>query len=918
MKKNLAFVLVLVVLTVSGISLGNVKAVFTPTPDTPYAEDATQFFESTDPCGYVMGVATPYPTSSAKKPNSGTVKFTPQGNNVQGCFNASGYAYSDGLRDSRATYSYTTDDGITYTDYTIDFVGSGYQTVIDQTTGVWSGWGRITDGTIPSAQRWVKFDWTCSTPACTADSASKYYVRTNLTTGAVSGYAWSDYFNKFIQFTGLTQELPPKYVEMYVDVLSSDGSTGPGDVTPVDAPIADGYDYWRVRVELADGSTYLGPDDVTSLTITPHATGTVYLNQVEDTGDAIVESDFGTEMLDPSTGLWSSCSTTGSCVLTEADTGATSSWNTFIRSSSPTSNMLGLQNDSDTAIDSLGDREGCRWIYYDQWHNVDSRTVQTSCGSMAAWYYKADYFYNRVNNRNQYILDTLTIDVTFAAANTSINTNTYTTHDTSTQYTYAVHDSAGTPSLELSWRPRYQLTDFSAIYDAAAHDQISSDTLKNMTLQTTATVSDTSEAFFQALGLRRPGYAVKYQLEVDKGTSEETGSDLELLVDTTTDGIADCTRRTDTVVKSYGTSGVPYKYNGSYTMKYGQKDAACGGVLGVPTNTVSEPTAEQWVCDNLSGDASLLPNLSCYFTGYLSRIDRHDQPEDMLVIGAINSSIAQEDFLNNDSSLSVLGATDAIKLRNKMFAEIVRDIRGLTPSSSTAELNGSMVDGSRVMESLLGGRLLYTEGDIVVDGSSSFSDMTIVTVGGNVILKGNVTGGRLGIIAFKNTAGDGGNVYVDPDVTELYTNMFLDGALLSYDGVTVPSAPVEFSWSSTELREATLLKQLYLNGSVFSHNTVNAAPESSATSTSWNVGDGTTTMDYNTAREHDLNMLRQYRRCFVVDASGMLTTTLEDCNEGEQPRTAYGTANGLYNSFILDYSPADELPIFRAQSGLFQ
>lgn len=188
-----------------------------------------------------------------------------------------------------------------------------------------------------------------------------------------------------------------------------------------------------------------------------------------------------------------------------------------------------------------------------------------------------------------------------------------------------------------------------------------------------------------------------------------------------------------------------------------------------------------------------------------------------------------------------------------------------------------------------------------------------------MILKGNVTGGRLGIIAFKNTAGDGGNVYLDPDVTELYTNMFLDGALLSYDGVTVPSVPAEFTWLSTEVREATLLKQLYFNGSLFSHNTVNAAPESSAnTSTSWNVGDGTTTTDYDIAREHDLNMLRQYRRCFVVDASGMLTTTLEDCNEGEQPRTAYGIANDLYNSFIMDYSPADELPIFRAQSGLFQ
>jgi hypothetical protein len=925
MKKNLVFVLALCALTVSALSVGDVLAFsLPPTTDTPQDEDSSEYFKPTDPCGYVMGTADTYPNLPAGlQGTAGTVQLSSMGNNIQGCFDASGYAYRQGTRYSRATYVYTVQSvsGTTNTNYTIDFVGTTYQVSIDQTTGYWSGYGYISDTSFPgtSGERWVWFDWTCSSSACTSDSASKYYVQTQAD-GTISGYAWNDYFG-FINFTGLTQELPPQQVYMDVDVLASDDTTDPEDITngniPL-APIADGYDYWRIRIRLTDAATNapLTTSDVSSLTITPSATGKIYLNQVEDTGDAIAVASTGVWVKNPNDGTYSVCTTSDSCVLTEKDSGsgAATSWNTFVTSASPTSLTTGLEQDTDPSIDYLGDREGCRWIYWDQWHEVDGKTAQTKCGTITPWYYKADYFYDRVNDRNEYILNQLNISVNFTNPNTAIITNSYLTQVSSTSYLYTVHDSAGNTGLALNWRPRYLLKSFYAYYDSADHDEISPITSKAMSLKTNAVLYDASDAFYAALGTRRPGLEIYYQLDVDSDATDPTGHDLFLLMDTATDGTADCTRRKDTIPLGYATA----TYVTNYVMAYGTKANSCGGTTGTPTNTVSNPTAEQWVCDKLRGSvAGQNPSTSCYYPGYLPRIDVHKNPaEPMLVIGAINSTIDQDGFISNDSTLSVLGSTDVIKLRNKMYAQIVRYSLGQTASTSQAHLDENMEDSSGVMLPLLDDRLFYTEGDIIVDGSSGFQDGTWVTVGGNIIFLGNLTGGRGGFIALQDEDGNGGNMYLHPAVTTLYANLFMDGGLYSYDGTLVPTATTVFNWPTEEVRLATLLNQFYLNGSIMSGaSTINGAPDD--TTGPWPIGDGTTTTDFDVAREHDLNQLRQYRLCYELNSDGTLSTTEIECSDG-QLLSDYGRANGLYNSFILDYSPADELPIFRAESGLFQ
>jgi hypothetical protein len=351
-------------------------------------------------------------------------------------------------------------------------------------------------------------------------------------------------------------------------------------------------------------------------------------------------------------------------------------------------------------------------------------------------------------------------------------------------------------------------------------------------------------------------------------------------------------------------------------MKYGQKSATtCNGSALAWTNTITgNPTAEQWVCDKGINDVTdqIAVPYSCYFTGYLPRIDNHvdygdDHAESMLVIGAINSVIDQEGFINNDSTLTVVGSgADTSKLRNKMYAQIVRNTLGQTASTAQAHLGSDMEDMSGVM--LDEERWFYTEGDIIIDGSSSFTDRTIVTVGGNVFINGNITGGRLGIIALQNSDGLGGYAFLHPDVTEAYANLFLDGALMSFDGVSAPT-----NWASEEVYIETLLNQFYLNGSLVSNNGVHTAWDIDAGS--WAAGDGTETRDYAFARSVDLDRMRQYRRCYDTFADGTLDVdTIIDCDEGEE-LSAYGIANTLYNSFILDYSPSDELPIFRLENG---
>lgn len=924
--------MILVPLLVQNLRTSKEAEAFTAT-DTP-----GDGFDAGDDCGFVMGSADSYGTLTV----TGRVNFSVIADTQQGCVDENQYFYSSSTRESYGRYAYTS-GGVT-TNYVMDFDYSATSNVfleLDPSGDywTWTGAARIVNGTIPSAQRWVDFEWTCADVTCSSGlNPEDYYVRTDTRTGVISGYAWNDYVGNFISFNSstdaLVQELPPRSIVTYVDILANETTDGPDDVDYTDAPLADGAAYWRVRVQFLDQTTgqFLDADDIDELYITPVATSDslVRMNQVENSGDAIETSYMNSYMedLDPTVDCTSAYETdfTQGCILYESD--GSTSFNKFIYSGAPTSNVLGLNDDTDAAIEYPSDRDGCRWIYYSQYAEVDM-AARSPCPPAPLDDDKADVFYERETDRNKYEIDYVTVNVTFTWEDTEVEMYTYGTAGDGNEAfvtagligdTWNYYFADGTS--DLSYRPRYQINKFVAVYDGSEYTTISDDVAElGMNLKTEAVMSDTSLAYQSVIGAARPNYRVYYQLDADSSGTDMVTGDRYLLMDTDypsnspTSGDVEETYRRDDV-----TSSLPYytAYNRAYAMAYGQKASylsTCGtpgfSACVTPTNTLSNPTAEQWVCDDATEQT--MGEESCYYTEYLPHIDRHQEPESMFVIGAINSIIDADEVLEEISNeegtvLSTLGTTETINLRNKMYAQGLLYTRMYVGTASSGSFDSSGEPSSGLVE-LMNGRLVFAQGDVTIDGFDG-SDKTLFVLGGDVFINTNIENGRMGIIAFKRD-GVGGNVYIDNEVTDLWANFFLDGSLFSYNGI--PPSTVYPTWTSDEERVETLANQLHLKGSLVSRNTVNGADGSAP----YDLGDGTTTDTFGVAREYDLNLLRQYRMCYGLNADGTLDTSVtEECGDGAL-LSDYGADNGYYNSFILEYSPAEGLPIFTVESGLF-
>ncbi|QQR54326.1 hypothetical protein IPG41_03925 [Candidatus Peregrinibacteria bacterium] len=930
MKKNIPLVFLLTALTVAGLYFSNSQSASAVIfgGDTP-----GDGFETSDPCGFLMGGSLPY--------NSMYVDADAVPDANQACADESGYFYEyeapvlslSSDRDSHVRVRVGS-----AVSYTVDLVGSNYGAVVDQTTGQWSGYGYITDASYPGTNRWVWFDWNCvmgdafsgsGTSCGSGINNQSYRVRTDLDTGLVTGYAWNDDMG-FISFRQLTMELPPHEVEVYVDIFASDTELGPNAVDLDTAPLADGYDYWRIRVQFWDATAhqFLDEDDFVagSLNFTPSLVGDMFLNQIENTGDPVMVSAYN-----PSVGCTDLAS--AYCSMTEVVDGSWSA-NLFIFSGAPTSNMLGINSDSDLDFENLTDREGCRWIYRDQWFEVDHATAQKNCPYPGGTLYnKADVFYERSASRNSIGLEILNMTFTFDSDRSMSVSTTQGTLESAefagvTAYYYyptynGDYDDDGIEDgIYLSYKPRFTTTRFVSLYDGEEYTQISEDPTKPQSLSAAAVLRTVSDEALDQSVPAKPALSVNYQSEATSSSSSVSVNDQAFIMDTADSGmVPDCGRRSDTLAA--GTYGASYSVisPNAYTLGYLQKDAACQGSAptGSASNTVHSPTVEQWVCDAVSVYRFSAP--SCYYTAYLNIVDRHTDPQVMKVMGAISEVLNDETILPNTEEISVLGSTETIKLRNKIYVQIVRYMLGQNASSGT--LDSSMEPSSGLRE-LMNGRLVIAEGDVIVEGSSAFNDKTLVVLGGNVYINGDLTNGRLGVIVLQDE-GLGGNVYVAPNVVELYANFFLDGAFYSYDGVSTYEE--EPYWVNDEVRIATLLNQLYLNGSLVARNTVNGSFDADGdgyldrgdgtqvgSASAYTLQDGSLRSGYALAREHDLNLLRQYRLCYPLLSTGMPDTSAqpEECSDGQR-LSEYGQENGHYNSFILDYTPPDSLPIFRSQ-----
>lgn len=181
-------------------------------------------------------------------------------------------------------------------------------------------------------------------------------------------------------------------------------------------------------------------------------------------------------------------------------------------------------------------------------------------------------------------------------------------------------------------------------------------------------------------------------------------------------------------------------------------------------------------------------------------------------------------------------------------------------------------------------RVYYFTDNLRIGGPLNWTgERTLIIKGGDLFIDDDIyypsgpgQNHKLGIIVLEDlTTGEGGNVYIHPDVTNIKANIFADGSVFSYSGapgdINADGEPV----FADESQRFNLLKnQLYIQGSLASQNTIGGAVRTVPI-----LGDGTvvsagegqygaTPSGRSQARLYDLNFLRYYGLVFERDASG--------------------------------------------------
>ena len=222
-----------------------------------------------------------------------------------------------------------------------------------------------------------------------------------------------------------------------------------------------------------------------------------------------------------------------------------------------------------------------------------------------------------------------------------------------------------------------------------------------------------------------------------------------------------------------------------------------------------------------------------------------DQQQGILVLGNASKFASKSSVRTRSYALarSAVGAASTVHPVTFLSADCLAD--GATCGWGTYLKNA--------------GVLLFepaTPGDTVtVDNGGTIAASgraTLLVVGGNVYIKSNIStaadpSASIGIVAVADENGNGGNVYVDPGVTNIDAAIYADRALISYDG----------SEMGGDTRATHLKNQLLIYGSVLSENTLGGSLKPSELKCPYFVPTGA--CDLATARKYDLNYLRRYR-----------------------------------------------------------
>nr|MDD3720112.1 hypothetical protein [Candidatus Gracilibacteria bacterium] len=241
------------------------------------------------------------------------------------------------------------------------------------------------------------------------------------------------------------------------------------------------------------------------------------------------------------------------------------------------------------------------------------------------------------------------------------------------------------------------------------------------------------------------------------------------------------------------------------------------------------------------------------------------------------------------------GTITKSSLRGEIKKNVYDIIKFIDPNNNgTKKINNLTdfalnTDGVKLMQN----SILYfgglNGGIVTLNGGTVTGNKTIVIEGGNLYINGNInTNGTsndvLGIVVMKDSNGNGGNIYIDPNVSYIKSIMYADKSLISYDGTNELGGDTSFG---------VLKNQLYIYGSIFSENTIGGS-RSNPIKCPYYINTCTSIEE---AQKYDLDYLRRY---YLKDTNG---DGIGDTPAGGGVSYFPNTSSNYKYPLVVEYNP---------------
>ena len=211
--------------------------------------------------------------------------------------------------------------------------------------------------------------------------------------------------------------------------------------------------------------------------------------------------------------------------------------------------------------------------------------------------------------------------------------------------------------------------------------------------------------------------------------------------------------------------------------------------------------------------------------------------------------------------------------------------------------------------------LYFNNTDVVLASKSGiiWDGLTVIVVdGGNLYIDADLYnettfGNRLSIVVlrgYEDSVASAGNIYIAPNVQNIQANIVASGSIFSYKGdrsTDINKTTGEPIWANNDERISTLSKQIFIQGSISSRNTIGGADLDSPRAMSKPrpyllLGTGEVIQnpsgeDRVRAQLYDLNYLRLFRMVIETDPLGFPID--QQCAKGLTPDDIMAIYNGL-------------------------